>query len=79
MTNISITSTPNLANTIIDRKNCKPLMDAFDEFKKLVKEIPDAETRSKFLSVGFEIMIAAEENAFDKAAAYQMAIMADDI
>lgn len=76
---ISTTSTPNLAQMIIDRENCKPLMDAFDEFKKLVKEIPDSETRSKFLSAGFEIMIAAEENAFDKAAAYQMAIMADDI
>lgn len=54
-------------------------MDAFDEFKKLVKDIPDYETRSKFLSAGFEIMIAAEENAFDKAASYQLAIMADDI
>lgn len=54
-------------------------MDAFDNFKKLVKDIPDYETRSKFLSAGFEIMIAAEENAFDKAAAYQLAILADDI
>lgn len=79
MMNISTTSTPNLAQTIIDRENCKPLMNAFYEFRKLVKEIPDAETQSKFLSAGFEIMIAAEENAFDKAAAYQLAIMADDI
>lgn len=76
---ISTTSTPNLAQMIIDRENCKPLLDAFNEFQKLVKELPDAETQSKFLSAGFEIMIAAEENAFDKAAAYQFAIMADDI
>lgn len=76
---ISTISTPNLAQTIIDRKNCKPLMDAFDNFKKLVKDIPDYETRSKFLSAGFEIMIAAKENAFDKTAAYQLAILADDI
>lgn len=79
MMEISTISTPNLAQTIIDRKNCKPLMDAFDNFKNLVKDIPDYETRSKFLSAGFEIMIAAEENAFDKAAAYQLAILADDI
>lgn len=78
MTNISTTSTPNLAQMILDRENCKPLKDAFNEFQKLVKELPDAETRTNFMSAALELVYTAEENAFDKAAAYQMAIMADE-
>lgn len=75
---ISTMSNPNLAQMILDRENCKPLMDAFDEFQKLVKELPDAETRSNFLCVGMELIYMAEENAFDKAAAFQSAMIADE-
>lgn len=75
---ISTTSTPNLACKIIDRTNCKPLMDAFEKFQKLVRELPDAEMRTNFLCVGLDLISMAEENAFDKAAAYQLAITADE-
>lgn len=80
MTNrLSSDMNPNLFNLIVDRNDCKPLWDRIHEFCDLLTKLPDDNNlKSDFFICVSEMLDEAEKNAFDKAAAFQFAITADE-
>lgn len=78
---INHTSNPNLFALVTNRDGNHALMKKFSKLLGTIQHLEgvDAETRSKLYERTVEVIFAAEENAFDKAAEMQAAITTDEL